>query len=142
LCNKAQGWTEGTTLGNGDGRALNPNGVVAGGQRRRLVFQPPGRNPFGVDGHRRALTQGWRGANPGLCCTTPLGLERAGFIQVVSMPSFPRPSTLHPVLPAEAGVPDGLVPSTFASRHLAIATRPHPPETFELRPTITRRAPA
>jgi hypothetical protein len=30
LCNKAQGWTEGTTLGSGDGWAPNPNGVVAG----------------------------------------------------------------------------------------------------------------
>jgi hypothetical protein len=76
LCNKAQGWTEGTTLGNGGGAALNPNGVVAGGQRRRLVFRPPGRNPVGVEEHRRAITQGWRRANPGLCCTTPLGLER------------------------------------------------------------------
>jgi hypothetical protein len=73
LCNQAQGWTEGTTLGSGDGGAFNPNGVVAGGDRRGLVFRPPGRNPVGVGGHRRAITQGWRSANPGLCCTTPLG---------------------------------------------------------------------
>ena len=73
LRSKAQGWTEGTTLGSGDGGATNPNGVVAGGERKRLVFRPPGRNPVGVDGHSRAITQGWRRANPGLCCTTPLG---------------------------------------------------------------------
>ena len=80
LWNKAQGWTEGTTLGSGDGGALNPNGVVAGRQRRRLVFRPPGRNPVGVEEHRRAMTQGWRRANPGLCGATPLGLERRGFV--------------------------------------------------------------
>ena len=79
LCSQAQGWTAGTTLGSGDGGAFNPNGVVAGGERRRLVFGPPGRNPVGVEGRCRAMTQGWRSANPGLCCTTPLG-ERAGFI--------------------------------------------------------------
>jgi hypothetical protein len=79
LCNKAQGWTEGTTLGSSDGGAINPNGVVAASESRRLVFRPPGRNPVGVDGHCRAITQGWRRANPGLCCTTPLGLERGGF---------------------------------------------------------------
>jgi len=75
LCNKAQGWTEGTTLGPGGAGAHNPNGVVANGHHKRLVFRPPGRNPVGVDGHRHPITQGWRGANPGLCSTTPLGLE-------------------------------------------------------------------
>ena len=75
LWSKAQGWTEGTTLGSGDGGAPNPNGVVAGGVHRRLVFWPRGRNPIGVDGHCRAITQGWHGANPWLCATTPLGLE-------------------------------------------------------------------
>jgi hypothetical protein len=74
LRNKAQGWTEGTTLGGGDGAASNPNGVVAGGGRRRTVFRPPGHNPVGVVGHCRAITQGWRRATPGLCSTTPLGL--------------------------------------------------------------------
>jgi len=78
LCNKAQGWTEGTTLGSGDGGVINPNGVVPGGDRRRLVFRSPGRNPVGVEGHCRAITQGWRRANPGLCYTIPLGLERRG----------------------------------------------------------------
>ena len=73
LCNKAQGWTEGTTLGSGDGGAPNPNGVVAGGDRRRPVFRPAGRNPVGAEGPCRAITHGWRRANPGLCCTTPLG---------------------------------------------------------------------
>ena len=29
LCNKAQGWTKGTTLGPGGAWALNPSGVVA-----------------------------------------------------------------------------------------------------------------
>jgi hypothetical protein len=53
----------------------NRNGVAAGGERRRLVFGPPGRNPVGVEGHCRAMTQGWRRANPGLCCATPLGLK-------------------------------------------------------------------
>jgi hypothetical protein len=75
LWSKAQGWTEGTTLGSGDGGAPNPNGVVAGGVHRRLVFRPRGRNPVGVDGRCRAITQGWQRANPGLCSTTPLGLE-------------------------------------------------------------------
>jgi hypothetical protein len=64
LCNKAQGWTEGTTLGPGDAGAINPNGVVAGGKGRRLAFCPPGRNPVGVDGHRRVIAQTWRCANP------------------------------------------------------------------------------
>ena len=48
LCNKAQGWDEGTTLGAGERGAANPNGVVAGGDHRRLVFWPPGHNPVGV----------------------------------------------------------------------------------------------
>jgi hypothetical protein len=74
LWSKAQGWTEGTTLGSGDGGALNPNGVATDGERRRLVFRPRGRNPVGVEGRCRAITQGWRRANPGLCYTTPLGL--------------------------------------------------------------------
>jgi hypothetical protein len=52
LCNKTQGWTEGTTLGSGDGGAINPNGVVAGRERRRLVFRLPGRNPVGVGAGR------------------------------------------------------------------------------------------
>ena len=72
LWNKAQGWTAGTTLGSFDGGALNPNGVVADGQRRRLVFQPPGHNPAGVEGSGGAVTQGWHRANPGLCGATPL----------------------------------------------------------------------
>ena len=80
LCNKAQGWTEGTTLGGGDGAAPNPNGVVYGVGRRRAVFRPSGHNPVGVVGHCRAMTQGWLRANPGLCCTTPLGLERGSSI--------------------------------------------------------------
>jgi hypothetical protein len=75
LWSKAQGWTAGTTLGSGDGGALNPNGVVASGVHRRLVFWPRRRNPVGVDGHCRTITQGWHRANPGLCSTTPLGLE-------------------------------------------------------------------
>jgi len=83
LCNKAQGWAEGTTLGAGDGGAANPNGVVAGGDPRWLVFWPPGHNPVGVDGHRRAIAQGWRCANPGLCCTTPLGLEFSAVFQLI-----------------------------------------------------------
>ena len=77
LCNQAQDWTEGTTLGADCAGAPNPNGVVAA-DHRRLVLWLPGRNPVGVDGHRRAITQGWRGANPGLCSTTPLGLEFTG----------------------------------------------------------------
>ena len=52
LCSKAQCWTEGTTLGGGDGATLNPVVVVA---------------------HCRAMTQVWLRANPGLRCTTPLG---------------------------------------------------------------------
>jgi hypothetical protein len=58
------------------GGAPNPNGVAAGGRHRRLVFWPPGRNPVGVDAPCGVITQGWRCANPGLCSTTPLGLER------------------------------------------------------------------
>jgi hypothetical protein len=50
LCNKAQGWTEGTTLGSGDGGAINPNGVVAGGERRPLVFGHPAATPLGLMG--------------------------------------------------------------------------------------------
>jgi len=80
LWNEAQGWTEGTTLGVGCGGDVNPDGVVA----RRAENQPPaipsGHNPLGVGGHRGAITQGWRCANPGLCYTTPLGLKPAAFI--------------------------------------------------------------
>ena len=82
------GWTEGTTLGGGHGGAANPNGVVAGGDHRGLVFWPPGRNPVGVDGHRRSITQGWRCANPGLYCTTPLGLEFSAAFQFTLTPSI------------------------------------------------------
>jgi hypothetical protein len=49
LCIKAQGWTEGTTLETSDAGALNAKGVVAGGERRRLVFRSPGHNPVGSD---------------------------------------------------------------------------------------------
>ena len=42
----------------------NPKGVVAGRQRWRPVFRPPGRDPVGVDGPCRAITRGWRHANP------------------------------------------------------------------------------
>ena len=59
---------------------LWPAGITGAG------FPPPGRNPVGVDGHRRAVTQGWRGANPGLCYTTPLGLELpAAFQPILSL---------------------------------------------------------
>ena len=58
LCNKVQGWTEGTTLGSGDGWAPNPNGVVACGDRRRSVFRPAGHNPVGVEGLSITHTQG------------------------------------------------------------------------------------
>jgi len=92
LRNRAQGWTAGTTLGAGHGGAANPNGVVAGGDHRRLVFWPPGRNPVGVDGHRRAITQGWRCANPGLCCTTPLGLEFPATFQLILGPMDKAPA--------------------------------------------------
>ena len=74
LCSKAQGWTAGTTLGSGDAGVFNPNGVVAGGVQRWLVLWPRGRNPVGVDGPWRVITQTWRGAKSGLCYTTPLGL--------------------------------------------------------------------
>ena len=79
LWNKAQGWTRGTTLGSGDGGSLNPNGVVAGGQRRRLVLRPPGRNPVGVEGPR--------GDHPGLAprqpwalLHNPVGVGEGGFV--------------------------------------------------------------
>ena len=99
LWHKAQGWTEGTTLGIGDGEALNPNGVVAVGDCRRLVFRPPGHNPVGVEGHCRAITQGWRRANPGPCSATPLGLEFCAAFRLIRSlrdrgPAKPRVMTL------------------------------------------------
>ena len=42
---QSRGWTEGTNLGGGDGAAPNPNGVVAGGGRRRAVSFLAARNP-------------------------------------------------------------------------------------------------
>ena len=44
-CNQTQGCTAGTTLGSGDGGAINPIGLVAGGRRRRLAFPATGPPP-------------------------------------------------------------------------------------------------
>jgi hypothetical protein len=50
LWSKAQGWTEGTTLGRGDGGALNPNGVVAGGGSEATRFLATGPQlPLGLE---------------------------------------------------------------------------------------------
>ena len=54
---------------------VNPNGVVSRRPNTQSPVTPSGHNPVGVGGHRRGITQGWRCANPGLCYTTPLGLE-------------------------------------------------------------------
>jgi len=78
LCSGAMRRTRGGTLPNGEGRAVEPDGVAVGGVRWRVVLPPPGRNPGGVDGHWRAVPQGWRRANPGLWDSTPAGFKREG----------------------------------------------------------------
>jgi hypothetical protein len=41
---------------------------------------------LGLTGIAAQITQGWRGANPGLCYTTPLGLELpAAFQPILSL---------------------------------------------------------
>ena len=85
LCNKAQVGPKGQPWVAAMGPS-NPNGVVAGGDHRRLVLWLPGRNPVGVDGHCRAITQGWRRANPGLCFTTPLGLRFSATCHLILSP--------------------------------------------------------
>ena len=101
MCNKAQGWTKGTTLGPGGAGAPNPNGVVANGDHKRLVLRPAGRNPIGVDPflvaasrqsaaipgsdlHRRsAETPLRRASGPNACAKATGGPPRCG-IRTVS----------------------------------------------------------
>ena len=86
LCNEAQGWTEGTTLGVGCGRASTPTGLWPEGITGDWFSGRRAATPLGLTGIAAQITQGWRGANPGLCYTTPLGLELpAAFQPILSL---------------------------------------------------------